>query len=696
MEERAGCFGLKGLHQPEDWDRIAKLCVNDCLQIAQKIRSHRHHASVAVLQNFDDLSDRLCSVLDVAELCRNVHPDPDFVQAANSAFLHVSDVIQHLNADRSLYEPLDNLHYEYLGRGKRRSMGTLSDEDAVMVTSLKHDFERGGINLGQREKERLIALQNETTSASSEFVSKPVELPATLVLPAQKLSQLPLHFRNSLARSRTNSNNLVVPMNNSSMQLMLKWIPDGNIREKVYRVTHEAQSQEKLGALDSILRTRHKTARTLGHDSYAKLLFSDRVASSPNEVQEFIGDLSRLIQGNAHDERNSLEVEKLRLEPHMSVEKGSVPVHGWDRSFYIGRLKAQDFNLSSVEVSNYLSLSSCLRGLASILEHTFGVEMNRVEAHDGELWHESVQKLELIDESGDILGHIFLDLYPREGKFDHAAHFSITCGRQPADDSMYQTPIVALVCNFGKDTRTGERLLTISEYETLFHEFGHSLHSLFSRTKYQHLSGTRVTTDFVEVPSHVLEHFAWDPRVISKFARHYKTGEPMPTRLLRSLCASRWGFVATDVQMQLLFSAMDLEFHGESPPIGCTTTAFEALQKRLTVYKPDTNVPVPASFHHFVGYGAGYYSYLFARIISAQLWDSLFESDPFSREGGRLFRHNLLALGGARDSSEILRGVIRGDIRCDAFLRKCHLTNADEKRSLHLPMTKQSSRQTGP
>ncbi|KAI0566545.1 Peptidase M3 [Gracilaria domingensis] len=686
-EDKPGYFGLKGLHRPSDWQHLGNQCIDDCLQLAESIRSQRANPSVAVLQTFDDLSDRLCEVLDVAELCRNVHPEPEFVEAANAAFLNVSSVIQHLNADKSLYDPLNKLYESHVAQNRdgSRKGANLTGEDLIMVKSLKQDFERGGINLSYSEKMKLIQLQDEVTTASAKFMSAPLERPTTIQLPYHKLSSVPGYFLKSLKRAPENPDHVLIPLHGSSMQFLLKWVPDSKVREKVYRLSHNGQRETKDQYLATILGNRLEIANILGHDSYAGLLFADRLASSPSEVLEFLEALSSLIRRPALDDRTAIEMEKLRREPHLA-SNGSMKIHGWDRSFYIGRLKAENFDISSAQIAQYFPLSACMYGLGYLLHATFGVHMVRCHANEGELWHEDVQKLQLKDSQGEVLGQIFLDLYPREGKYGHAAHFSVTCGRQPPNGADYQIPTVALVCNFGRDDHSGERLLTISEYETFFHEFGHSLHSIFSRTKYQHLSGTRVTTDFVEIPSHVFEHFAWHPLLISKFAHHHQTGDPMPTKLVRSLCASRNGFISTDTQMQLLFSAMDLQFHGPDPPIWSTTEAFEELQSRLTVYEPDEDVAVPTSFHHFVGYGAGYYTYVFARVLSAQLWNQLFGSSPFSREGGANLRHGLLAYGGAQDPAALLRNVVNGEINCEAFLANLGISEREAHAKLRIPI----------
>lgn len=686
--QEPGCFGMPGLHEPKDWDTIAKSCIDDCVSYSDVIRSEGESPAVSVLQKFDDLSDRICSVLDVAELCRNVHPQSEFVEAAHKAYVEVSSVIQYLNADRSIYGPINALYerHQQALSSDLQSRYKLSEEDAIMVTSLKKDFERGGIHLPQDQRKQLIDLQQQLDAIGSDFVSADSETRNVVQVRPDKINNFPHSFKSVLKPSATLTGHMDVPLTASNTQMMLKWARDSSVREQAYRLSYGTESK-KTRSLDSLLEKRGKVARVLGHESYAQLQFSDRLASSPVAVLDFLRRLSTFVKDSAMRERISLEGAKLRMEPQTATN-GSTSIHGWDRSFYIGRLKAEDFNLSSSGISCYFPLRACLTALSDVVKRVFGITLMRVNADTSELWHCDVEKLRVVDDAEQTLGDIFLDLYPRPGKYDHAAHFSIRCGRQLSGTSEYQTPVVALVCNFGIHSHTGKRLLTMSEYETLFHEFGHSIHSILSRTKYQHLSGTRVATDLVEVPSHVFEHFAWDPRVLSAYARHYKTGEPMPTKLINSICASKQSFMGTDIQLQVLYSVMDLEFHGKNAPLGATTAAFECLQKDLTVFEPDGGVAVPANFHHFVGYGAGYYSYIFARVLSAQIWSDLFAADPFSREGGNRLRYGMLAHGASKNCANLIGNVVSGgDVTCEAFLQKIGVRVSSDAPKLHLPMS---------
>lgn len=680
-----GVFGLPGLHCASDWAAVSRACISRCEELAKRIRETE---GVSVLHDFDRLSNEICQVLDVAELCRNVHPDAEFVHGAQDAFMEVSSMVQELNADYALYEPLAILHEQTCARP-----GLLEGEDLVMVRSLKVDFERGGINLRPAQKRRLLELQGDINQYSSSFMAKGIGPVPHIEVPRSEIGSLPRTLLGRLDPSPTRPGHVLIPADADSSQTALKWVRDGSIREEIYRRNHAYMSQGKLEILDALLGARKEVATILGSSSYAQLMFEGRLAASPEAVSEFLESLSMLVSSTALEERHALEREKVSLEGETSLQALSTgpfsqSIRGWDRSYYIGRVKAKEFEIDAREISQYLPLSACLNGFAEIISSAFGVTMRMVEPEPGEAWHAEVQKVQLTNERGEVLGHIFLDLYPRAGKYAHAAHFCIRCGRSLGINEPYQTPIVALVCNFRRSAQGESPLLTFAEYETVLHELGHSMHSILSRTKYQHLSGTRVATDLVEVPSHVFENFAWDPRVLSRVARHHRTGEQMPTRMLRALCASRNGFMATDIQAQVLFSAMDLSYHGPDPPIGSTSAVLEKLQTQLTAFQADSGVPVQALFQHFVGYGAGYYSYLFARVISAQIWSSLFHEDPYSRQAGLRLQNEMLRHGAARAPSELVHNVLQSPPSCVPFLKSLGIdASSTGQKNLALPLT---------
>ena len=240
-------------------------------------------------------------------------------------------------------------------------------------------------------------------------------------------------------------------------------------------------------------------------------------------------------------------------------------------------------------------------------------------------------------------------------RYSHAAHFTLKCGRSLSHDS-YQLPVVALVCNFAQG-EGGACLLSHGEVETLFHEFGHALHSLLSRTDYQHLAGTRAALDYVGTPSNLFEYFAWDPHFLHRFAG-------VPLALVASMRRAKAMFAATDLQSQVVYAMSDQALFGPNPPTGRETEAvLRDIQNEHSTVRHVEGTHWQTRFSHLVGYGAGYYTYLYARCFAASIWQTHLAEDPLNAQAGAKLRDGMLRWGGAKDPAHLLHGMgaTRGD-----------------------------------
>lgn len=270
-----------------------------------------------------------------------------------------------------------------------------------------------------------------------------------------------------------------------------------------------------------------------------------------------------------------------------------------------------------------------------------------------------------------------MTFFERPGKANQDCHFTIQGGRLLPDGS-YQKPIVVLMLNLPNPTWNTPSLLTHSMVDNLFHEMGHAMHSMLARTTYQHVTGTRCSTDLAEVPSVLMEYFSSDPRVVSKFARHYKTGETIPMELLNKLWSSKRMFSACETQLQVFYAAFDQACHG-SHPLGCSTT--ELLARIQNDYYGLPHVPNTAwhlRFGHLFGYGAKYYSYLMSRAVASWIWQQYFLEDPFNGDAGRRFRENVLAHGGARPPRSLVEDFLGKEVTPDT-LAEALLKDIDHK-----------------
>ncbi|KAF4317303.1 hypothetical protein BBO99_00005333 [Phytophthora kernoviae] len=601
------------------------------------------------LSTLDDISNAICSVIDAAELCRNVHPDEQFRRAASECFTDLSDFIQNLNADVELYRTLKTVTESADG------MANFSPEQKRMGILLRNEFERDGIHLSRTDRQRVIALQNDITQLSMKFQSTMYSAREYVEVPAKLIRGLPHSVTSVCERKWMSRDMMRVPTDQHVASTILKWVGDPEVRRNMY-IAANSCAKDNLPVLDELRAKRHELAQLLGFPTYAHLATSDRMIGSPEAVEGFIEDIAKQLMIKAKMEQQHLLDAKRRHEGR-SCSK----MYMWDLPYYMGMLKAQKHRIDSRVISSYFPLENCLKGLHLLCSKLFGLELKQVPmTNASERWHEDVHKLALI-RNGETLGYIYFDLYPRANKYNHAAHFTIRCGKRLSETS-YQKPIVALVCNFNKPAPDSPSLLTHAEVETLFHEFGHAMHSLLSRTEFQHLSGTRAALDFVETPSHLFEYFAWDYRVVQEFSSHYKTGHPLPAAMMQGLRSSKTMFAAMDTQTQCLYSILDLQLFGEQP-LPCTppttTQMLHELQNSSTLVPHVDGTFWHTRFGHLIGYGAGYYSYLYARVFAADIWHSCFgRQGPLNRDAGEQLYQKLMVHGGAKDPNELLVDIL--------------------------------------
>ncbi|RHY89993.1 hypothetical protein DYB35_005369 [Aphanomyces astaci] len=555
-----------------------------------------------------------------------------FRAAASNSFTQLSTLIQQLNTDTDMYQRLRDVTVD------ESLMATFTEEQRRVALLLRAEFERDGIHLDANGRANVISLQNDITRS----------------VPQSALKDLPASY---MRHCSVQGSSVLVPTDSHVMHAIMKWIPDPAVRKQMYLAGNTSPKQN-LHSIASNLMTKATSERQL-------LAQAKRHHEPPNagSIQQQLRTLFGQTTSSAHDD-----------------------VESWDVPYYMGMLKARHHHLDSRVISAYFPVDRCIDGLRLICDELFGVHLTDTAMAPHESWHPDVRKL-VVTRHDRPVGVLFLDLYPRPNKYNHFAHFTIRCGKQLP--THYQTPVVALVCNFQQPTADTPPLLTHGEVETLFHEFGHALHSVLSQTEMQHVSGTRGQLDFVETPSHLFEYFAWDPRVVETFARHFDTNEPIPRSMVANLRASKHMFSAMDTQVgsyddmvvisldskltQCLYSMLDLTLFGTQPLPFTPPTTTQALQ---TLQNQHTLVPFPTGTHwhtrfgHLVNYGAGYYSYLYARVFAADVWQHCFAADPWNPKAGQVLYEEVLRHGGAKDPMDMLVNVLGRRPTIDSFVNE--------------------------
>lgn len=284
-------------------------------------------------------------------------------------------------------------------------------------------------------------------------------------------------------------------------------------------------------------------------------------------MKEFLELTSKKIKKYADNDYQLLE-QYMRENSNDKDYK----LKAWDASYLINHFKKKELNQNLSTSIEYFSLGNCMNGLNILFNKLYNIELEIQDTSNEYIWVDDVVKIGVIDKNNNLLlGHIYCDLFERENKINQDCHFTIRGGCQ-LDNNKYQTPIVVLSLNFSTNSFNEPYFLTPNQVDNLFHEFGHAMHSMIARTKYQHVTGTRTSTDLAEVPSILMEHFSSDKRILSLFAKHYLTGDRMSDDKLENWILSKKLFIASETQLQVFYAYLDQVFHGEHPFANKSTT----------------------------------------------------------------------------------------------------------------------------
>ncbi|XP_074657547.1 mitochondrial intermediate peptidase-like [Tubulanus polymorphus] len=557
----------------------------------------------------DELSDALCKVADMADCMRMGHPDKHYSTAAEDTCLFIGSLVEKLNTNVELYDALKRV-------AETGDQFPTDGIDQHVLNLFIADFEKSGIHLDETKRKKFVDLNTAIYELGNSYMRSTQQ---QVILPK---SNLPKDLRHVFA---LDGDNIRVTGLYSDHH-------NEKIREAAYRIfLHPDQHQEEI--LLELLERRNELAEITGFRTYSQRATKYMLAQTPEKVMEFLNVLSEKTQKSA---LNDFEI--------LRKMKGSELMQ-WDVSYYSGLARHNRCKIDAMSLAPYFSLGSCMDGLNNLFQSLFGIRLQFEPVERGEVWHDSVSKLAVIDDNEGCLGHIYCDLYERPGKLPSDCHFTIRGGRLKRDGS-YQNPIVTLSLNLPQPFGDRPSLLTPGMVENLFHEFGHAMHSMLGRTRYQHITGTRCCHDFAEVPSVLMEYFASDPRVLSTFARHYETGEQLNYTVLEDMCMAKNMFTASEKQLQICYSVLDQRLHGKHPLQGTTADIYNDIQRDYYHLKPVTNTAWSHRFSHLIGYGAYYYSYLMSRAIASRIWYKCFQADPFNSTMGRRYRVKILKHGG--------------------------------------------------
>jgi oligopeptidase A len=542
----------------------------------------------------------------------------------------------------------------------------------VLDNSLR-DFRLGGAELPDEQKARFAAMKEELSGLSAKFSQNVLDATDEYefwIKDKQHLGGLPADVV-SAARAAAKADD--EPGWKFTLQMpcylpVQAYADDRALRETLYHANavraSELGGNEELdnsALINRILALRTELAALLGFASYAEYSLATKMADTPDDVLHFLRDLA--ARAKPHAQRDRTELETFARD-----ELGLDAVEAWDLSYASEKLKQVRYSFSAQEVKQYFTEPAVLAGLFGVIGDLYGL---RVEQDEAPTWHPDVRFYRLVDGDGALVGQFYLDLYAREGKRGGA--WMDDCRNRRDTARGMQTPLVYLVCNFGKGMDGKPSTFSHNDVTTLFHEMGHGLHQLLTQVGELGVAGINgVEWDAVELPSQFMENFCWEWDRVKAMTAHVDTGESLPRALFDKMVAAKNHQSGMATVRQLEFGLFDMQLHSGFDATGDNVLALlERVRDEVAVNIPPAFNRFPHQFSHIFagGYGAGYYSYKWAEVLSADAYAAFEEAPAKVAETGARFRHEVLARGGSRSAAENFQAFRGRAPRIDALLR---------------------------
>jgi oligopeptidase A len=536
-------------------------------------------------------------------------------------------------------------------------------------------FRRNGAELDEAGKQKLRALDVELARLTTKFSQNLLDETNAfelIVTDEARLAGLPESARKA-ARASAEAKGVEgwrFTLQAPSLIAVLTHLEDASIREQMWRAYNTRASggeRDNRPLIGRILELRREKAALLGYRDFADFVLEERMAKRGADAQAFVADLTARTRPFFEQEQRELLAFRRELEGDDAPELAP-----WDVGFYAEKLRKSRFDFDDEEVRPYFPAEQVLDGLFSVVERLYGVKVRPREGCPA--WNDDVRCYELVDAEGTERGAFYVDLFPREDKRGGAWMNAFITGG-PTDKGF--EPHLGLFCaNVTPPVGDEPALLTHSEVETLFHEFGHLMHHLLSEVDVKSLAGTSVAWDFVELPSQIMENWTWEREALDLFARHHETGEPIPDALFEKMKRARTFRAASGMMRQLGFAHTDLALHVDFDPASGQDPV-EYAREKMAPFQP-TWLPedyamicgFPHLFAGSVAYAAGYYSYKWAEVLEADAFTRFREAGVFDPEVGREFRTKILARGDSADADELFRDFMGRDPKVDALLER--------------------------
>lgn len=621
-----------------------------------------------LMHPLEEMNDTLSKAWSPISHLRAVTESDELRTAYNKVLPLLTEYHTEISQNEALYKAIASI-------ANGPEFNKLDAAQRKIIENDMRDFKLAGIHLPADKKARLAELEQTLSQLTTKFSENILDATNAWYLRVEDESTLEglppqaLELAKENAKLR-NLTGFVFTLDYPSYSTAIQFLKNRGYRETLYNayVTRAsdqgpfANKWDNTRIMQDILAARLEIAKLVGFDTFADYSLATKMAKKPTDVLHFLHDLVQRCRPMAIKEYQALR--------DLAKADGIDELQSWDAPYYSEQLQLKTFHFTQEDVRPYFPIDKALSGLFAIVKQLYGITVTKQT--DIETWHPDAQFFALHDESGNLRGGFYIDLYARQKKRDGA--WMDECRTRKLNADKLQLPVAYLTCNFMPPVDGQPALLTHDDVLTLFHEFGHCLHHMLTKVNYPSVAGINgVPWDAVEFPSQFMENFCWEKESLALIAGHFETGAPLPDDLYEKMLAAKHFQTGLQMLRQLEFSLFDFRLHLEFDPskTNQTQTILDEVRDEVSVVKPPVFNRFQNSFSHIFagGYAAGYYSYKWAEVLSSDAYAQFEENGIFDAATGRAFMQHILEIGGTRDPMEAFTAFRGREPQIDALLR---------------------------
>lgn len=655
--------------KPEHVVPAVKQAIEHCREVIEQVVNQEHYTWDNLIQPIDEADDKFSRVWSPVSHLNSVKNSPELREAYEACLPLLSEYSTWVGQHKGLYNAYKSLKAS-------EQFNQLTKAQKKTITNALRDFELSGIGLPEAQQKRygeIVAKLSELSSNYSNNVLDATMGWTKLITNIEELAGLP-ESALAAAKAQATAKGLegwLVTLDMPSYIPVMMYCDNRDLRYEMYHAYTTRASDQGPNAhkwdntenIKQILALRHELAQLLGFDSYAHISLATKMADRPEQVLAFLNDLAEKAKPQG-------EEELIQLKRYAYEYFGASDIKPWDISYYSEKQKQFLYTINDEELRPYFPEEKVISGLFEVVNRIFGITFK--ERKNVEVWSPEVRFFDLFDKQGQYKASFYLDLYAREHKRG-GAWMDDCIGQMRFADGHLQKPVAYLTCNFNRPVDDKPALFTHNEVTTLFHEFGHGLHHMLTEIETSSVAGINgVAWDAVELPSQFLENWCWQPEALAFISGHYQTGEPLPKEMLTKMLDAKNYQAALFILRQLEFGLFDFRLHFEySPEQGALILETLKQVRELVAVTPTVEWGrFPHAFSHVFagGYAAGYYSYLWAEVLSADAFSRFEEEGIFNVKTGNEFLDHILSQGGSDEPMTLFKNFRGREPKLEALL----------------------------